>query len=390
AALVLTADLARRQLVQIGDALARRGLRAIAMKGASHTLALYTGALPRNLSDLDLVVRPSVLDAACTALLEIGFEPEPWNSPEDILLQAQEGPGLRCLREGKLPVDLQTRLPGLPADGPALEEAWAAARAAQGLSDGSDGSDESDRSDPSDPSDPSDRTTPGLLILRPMHEFLLAAAHLQVHLRPPLTVSPKWITDMLLLVRLNSSDRPPRIGPPIVGDTFAAKLAQLRPEELIWPFADEVGGASGERLWRWSEFWSAAGRWGIRDQCAAACATLNAHWNAGIPDVPPDAEPLPLARLFENDADHALRGAATVPSAYMERLARFRSLPGARARARYLLSLAFPSEASLRRRYGLAPDAWIVPWRVAHPFRTAAKLARGIGAALWIRLRRGS
>jgi hypothetical protein len=115
---------------------------------------------------------------------------------------------------------------------------------------------------------------------------------------------------------------------------------------------------------------------------------MNAHWNAAIPGVPPNSAALPIERLFGAEADHAMRSAASVPAAYGERIARIRALPGAGARFRYLVSLVAPSESSLRHRYGVPEGAWIGPYRVIHPIRTAWKLARGLAAAAILRARR--
>jgi hypothetical protein len=379
--LLLISDAAHQQLMLVDQALTQRGLCAIAMKGASHTLTLYTGALPRHLSDLDLVVPAAHYEQARTALAELGFEPEPWNGPEDAFLQAQEGPGLRFLAPDRLPVDLQTRFPGLPPDGPAFEEAWAAARPLRS-SDGHDTTCWTHQTD----------ATPvgGLWLLNPMHELLLAAAHLQVHLKPPLTVSPKWITDMLLMIHRNATGRHPRIGPPIEGNTFEEKLAKITLEDLIWPFAEPVCGTpepGRQPEWTWDSFWQTAARWGIAPQCQIACATLNAYWQAGIPLVPADAAPIPLERLFATDADHALASEAAIPSAYLERLARLRALPDTTARIRYLVNLAFPTAEGLRYRYALPPAASVLPYRILHPIRTTWKLLRGISAALALRIK---
>ncbi len=380
--MLLEADRARARLGEAASVLRSFGARAIAMKGAAHVLSLYTGALPRHLSDLDLVVHEQDLDRATNALRGLGYEPEPWNSPEDAFLQAQEGPGLRCLAQGRVALDLQTRLPGHPANSPALEEAWAAAH--RELSESSDLSDESDLSDLSDPPDA------GLLLLHPLHELLVAAAHFCVHLRPPLTQSPKWATDMLLMIHRNATGRHPRIGRPAKGATFEEKLASLQLRDLVWPFAEPVSGEQPpgwEPTWTWEQFWDTARRWDIVEQCQLVGATLNAYWDAGVPGIPAGCEAVALERLFENHPEHGLHSAASVPAAYMERIARFRALPNHGARLRYLLSLAFPSDASLRHRYGLAPDAPILPYRLLHPMRTGWKLARGMGAWAALRLR---
>ena len=378
--MLLSADRSRQTLDRIGAVLGRKSVRAMALKGTAHTLELYTGPLPRHLSDLDLLVRAQDLWSVTAALSEQGYEPEPWNGPEDVLLQAEEGPGLRLLAPGRLPIDLQTRLPGLRPDSPALEEAWAAARPCAGL----DGlSAVSDRSEVATPA--------GLLRLHPLHELLVAVAHFCVHLKPPLTVSPKWMTDMLLMIHRNTTGRHPRIGPPVEGDTFEEKIAKINLEELVWPFAEPVSGSpepGWEVEWTWSEFWETARRWGIVPQCQIVGATLNAHWHAGVPDVPSDCQPIPIGRLFQSGPDHAVHSFAALPSAYLARIARARALPNTRARIRYLFSLAFPSAASLRHRYGLPDNASVAFYRLAHPVRTLWKILRGIGSALWIAPRR--
>ena len=347
--------------------------------------ALYTDALPRHLSDLDLVVPEADLDRATDCLRSLGYEPEPWNCREDMLLQAREGPGLRCLAPGRLTVDLQTRLPGFPANSPALEEAWSAARSAP------DHYDFSNLSDVSSPSDPAAASGSGLLLLHPMHELLVAAAHFSVHLKPPLTLSPKWATDMLLMIHRNSTGRHPRIGPPVPGAAFEEKLAQIRLHELVWPFVEPVIGSpvSGwQPLWIWDQFWDTASRWGIVKQCQAVGATLNAYWDAGVPGIPPDCQAVPLERLFQNHPQHGLHSAASVPAAYMERITRCRALPTTGARLRYLAALLFPSEANLRHRYGLPEGAGVGKYRILHPLRTAGKLMRGFTASATLRLRR--
>ncbi len=385
AAMLLGADRARAHLERFHAALVAGHRCAVAMKGAAHTLDIYSGPLPRHLSDLDLVVHERDLDKVTHALRDLGYTPEPWNSPEDARLQAQEGPGLRCLCDGKLPVDLQTRLPGLPADSPALQEAWAAARAATGLWDGSDGSDKSDRSDRSDGSEC------GLFLLHPLHELLVAVAHFCVHLKPPLTLSPKWATDMLLMIHRNLTGRHPRIGPPVQGASFEEKLAKLTLEELIWPFAEPVNAerpSEWEPTWTWDQFWDTVQRWGIVPQCQVVGATLNAYWDAGVPNIPPGCKAIPLERLFETDSEHGLQSAASVPGAYMERIARLRALPTLGSRLRYLAGLVFPSEASLRHRYSVPDGTPIGPYRILHPVRTVWKLSRGLAAWAALRLRR--
>jgi len=370
AGLMIGADRVRRQLADLDRALAAHGTAAMVIKGAAHILDLYTDALPRRVSDFDLIIKPENLEAGTAALSDLGLEAEAWNSPEDALLQAREGPGLRFLGADRIPVDLQTRLPGIRHN-VALEEAWLRSRAC-GLAERGRGLESG-----------------GLLVLHPMHELLLAAAHLGQHLRPPLEPAPKWVTDMLLMVHRRASEQPPRLGPPVEGETFAAKLAQIEPRELIWPFAEPPRSeppGDREPQWDWPDFWAKAERWGIAQEAGAACAAMNAYWQAGIPAVPASARPVSLGRLLGCEPLDPLRNAAVVPRAYAERVARMRSLSGMGPKVHYLWALVFPSPANLRTRYDLPADAFLPPQYALHMCRTGWKLVRGVLAAVTLRI----
>lgn len=338
----------------------------LSLKGAAHHLRFPTFPIPRELSDVDLLVRREDLAPVRQVLRQLGYVEEQWNSELDAELQLTEGPGLRFLKDGSLPVDLQIWLPGIPRSPHVLEEVWAAA---QPWGEGEEG------------------TLGGLCLLHPMHEFLVAAAHFAVHRKPPLTLSPKWMMDMLLLVHVNATGEMPRLLPPVQGATFEEKLARVGLTDLVWPFHPAPDGAQREHLWKWNDLWTAADRWGITDQVATACATMNAHWDMSIPGVPEGAEVVPLEQLFEEAAQRPLEEAAAVPEAYVERLRRARYLRTTREKLTYLWHLAFPAPANLRARYNLSDQAFL-PWHYACHFgRTTGKLLTGLLAAYRLRRR---
>jgi len=360
AAALIRAARVEAQLTELGFAFAEANVGGLVLKGAALQVRFRGYALPRPLSDVDLVVRREEATAAGRVLERLGYAHDPWNGPEDALLQLQAGPGLGFHREGALPVDLQTWFPGLPRDPRIGDEIWSQAVAFGG--------------------DLMGRC--GILLLQPMHEFLMGAAHLSVHLRPPLTMSPKWIGDLLLLVHANATAEKPVLLPRLAGSTLEEKLAGARLEELIWPYRTPAVEDEG-RFWRWREVWETAERWGILKEVGDVCATLNAHWGVEIPGVPAEAEALELERLAGPEEGYGALSRAAVPAAYLERVVRMRELPGWGARLRYLW-LIIPTSEGLRRRYGLPPSAFLLPWYGRYIFERAGRLMGGAGLRLWL------
>lgn len=368
--LILGNDQARSELECISSVLRTQRLAALAIKGTAHLIRFRQWPLPRALSDLDLIVNQPDAAAVLECLNRIGYVVEEWNSPEDTFLHLHEGPGIRLLRSGSLPVDLQIRLPGLGASPLAEEEAWVAACSPDG-----------------------DEARHGVLLLHPMHELLLAVAHLAKHLEPPLRPSPKWITDMLMLVYARTHGDVPPLLPPIEGQSLEEKLNRLKYEDLFWPFAPV--DARGESrppdqpaLWTWDDFWATARRWDIEASAGAIVVTLNAHWQAAISSVPEGSDAIPLERLAAADDAFDLAAASTVPRDYLRRAIQVRTLPGVRAKLRYIGGLVFPSASNLRRRYQLPENAFLPPHYARHLVNTARKFLRGLVAMLRLRIRR--
>lgn len=358
-ALLLANEEARTQIQRVDRAFRERGPSGLLIKGSARILRMPDCPLPRRMTDLDIVVPRDQIEPAMAALRHLGYEPEPWNSPEDRLLQALEGPGLRHMAAGLLDVDLQARLPGVRHADAALGDALSRSRPAFGGS--------------------GDR---GLLLLDTLHELILEAAHLTVHTKPPLTASPKWITDLLLLIHHAATGSAPE-APLVVRSPDGQALPPWT--HLVWPFRMEPGRtASGHGCagLNWAEVWETARRWGVEAEVASAITALARYWPLEVDGLPPNCPPLDIESIARGSAPSALLSAAVVPSAYGKRIARMRSLPNMRARLRYLVRLAFPEPAALRFRYRLGDKAWLPPHYVAHLLRTTWKLVRGCAAAL--------
>ncbi len=372
AAFVLTGVEAVQQILAIHEKLVADGLSALTIKGGAHLLTQGARWLARHLSDIDLVVRPADLEAAMAALKSLGYHPEPWNSPADTLLMASEGPGLRMLHPHAHAVDLQTRIPGARSRAAAMEQVWTQAiplvRAAAD-------------------SGSADRRQAGIHTPSQLHEILLACIHYTVHLQAPLITSPKWLTDILLMLHFARSAEPPALLDVVTGASFTDKLSRIRPEELVWPFRHPPGGAERDRRnesapavppWSWDLFWETARAWGSEDRAAVTCATLNAYWSASIGGVPAGADPVPFERAMAPERAETIGARAHLLSAYGERIGRLRALPTTSERLSYLVSLAIPAPENIRRRYQVPPARPLSLYYCRHVLLTVYKILRSM------------
>jgi hypothetical protein len=96
---------ARRQLAEVSSALTQAEVSHTLLKGAALATAVYPPALPRPMSDLDLLLTPADLERGAAALTALGYREVP---------QPADGGHHRVFQQGPRLVELHWRLSDLP------------------------------------------------------------------------------------------------------------------------------------------------------------------------------------------------------------------------------------------------------------------------------------
>ena len=91
------------------------------------------------------------------------------------------------------------------------------------------------------------------------------------------------------------------------------------------------------RTWRidWEKLWNQAGRWNVQEVISPVVATLNYHWQAGIP-VLDEVKPLDLRELIPKEEELQKIAIQRVPAGFLNRLSKARELPDFAAKMRFL------------------------------------------------------
>lgn len=149
----------------------------------------------------------------------------------------------------------------------------------------------------------------------------------------------------------------------------------------------------------WDEFWRTADRWGIRYSTAVIMATLEHHWQLGIPGIPSDATPLSGEALLHGAVPIAGREIVSTissefewspghPTAIPTRLSWAWELPDPLSRVRYILGIFLPARAYIRHQYNVPEGRSLAPYYVAYLSELLWRFVAGLASALRRSIRR--
>jgi len=130
----------------------------------------------------------------------------------------------------------------------------------------------------------------------------------------------------------------------------------------------------------WSKFRDTARRWGVEREILLLVATMNHHWQAGIP-LGDEARPFNLHTLVLGAENQKKHYHSNIPADYIKRLLLTKDLSDTHSRIRYILHLLLPSQQNLRRRFNLSSTRSTVPYYLPFIFLICGRFFIG----LWYR-----
>jgi hypothetical protein len=102
------------------------------------------------------------------------------------------------------------------------------------------------------------------------------------------------------------------------------------------------------KTWKidWQKLWSQAVRWKVQEVISPVVATLNPHWQAGIP-ISERGAAFDLEELIPKEEELQKTAIQRVPAGFLHRLSKARELPGFAAKMRFLFHIVFPVRENL-------------------------------------------
>ena len=127
------------------------------------------------------------------------------------------------------------------------------------------------------------------------------------------------------------------------------------------------------RTWRidWERLWTQVRRWKVQEAISPVVATLNHHWQAGIP-VSEEVKPLDLRELIQKEEELQKSVIQRVPRGFLHRFSKVRELPDIAAKMRFLFRIFFPTRENLYWRYGFSQGRSILSYQLL-PISTITK-----------------
>ena len=133
------------------------------------------------------------------------------------------------------------------------------------------------------------------------------------------------------------------------------------------------------RTWSidWERLWNQARRWKVQEVISSVVATLNHHWQAGIP-ISEEVSPLDLGELIPKEEELQRSAIQRVPAGFFNRLSKARELPDVAAKMRFLFHIFFPTRENLYWRYGLSREKSMRSYYLLHLSTISKKFFSGL------------
>jgi hypothetical protein len=134
------------------------------------------------------------------------------------------------------------------------------------------------------------------------------------------------------------------------------------------------------RTWSidWERLWNQARRWKVQEVISPVVATLNYHWQAGIP-VLDNVEPFDLRELIPKEEELQKNAIQRVPGGFLHRLSKTRELPDLAAKMRFLFHIFIPTRENLYWRYGSSDNKTITSYYLFHLSYICSRFFSGVG-----------
>ena len=128
----------------------------------------------------------------------------------------------------------------------------------------------------------------------------------------------------------------------------------------------------------WERLWNQARRWKVQEGISSVAATLNHHWQAGIP-VSEKGAPFDLGELIPKEEELQKGVIQRVPRGFLHRLSKARELPDFGGKVRFLFHIFFPTRENLYWRYALSGDKTITLYYLFHLSYIGKRFFSGVG-----------
>jgi hypothetical protein len=307
------------QLQEIAYAFNDAGLQVMALKGAAAIMRFYPDLACRQLSDIDLIVKPDELDVADQIMQNLGYtSPQtihPRTSPVDARIAALRRSTTHYIKPGRLQVELHIKI----LNGVEVLDLWSESTLI-------------------------DNTTTPLLSPSYEHFLLHTSAHLVEHILHPENpeILLKGFLDLLILYKR-------------FGDQINWRNVQLTASR--WGIEEDLAVVLNTLRYHWGLH--------IPDISNSASPVPLEVLLYGPPTNQKES-PSPIRQLL---------------SAYIDRISRIKLVEFPLG-LRYLFHLIFPVPDYMRHRYKIPEGRSVAPYYLIHPFVLVKNFFAGLASAV--------